>query len=246
MKNGVGKPRVFVSSTSEFHTLRALLHQQLDRHYEFIDYEQEGAGGRIDERLAALVSDAEVVLGIVGAKYGHTCPIPAPKKCKVWHRPSKPGALCPALIGPGTWSYVQWEFSKACANSLWIIALLKSLPLEELDENQRPFRSFLSGNIGNMWLTDFGTDADAVEKADQSLSKWQEKYWNPNKRGSTLASEAVIWISIATAVTCAILFVLSVSLILAGKLSVTQYWPVLAILFSSMLACLGIAALIGR
>ena len=239
MSRGAGKPRVFISSTSEFSALRLLLHQRLGRYYEFIDYEQEDAGGRIDQRLAKLLHYADVVLGIVGAKYGTPCPLNPPKRCKLWDRPKQSGAVCPALTSASGWSFVQWEFSKACEDELHIIPLIRNMPLDELEEQQRPFLSFLTKVE---WVGRFSNEAEAFEQADQALRGWQNERWAPDELRNLQASYVLTWVCLAIATVSFILFALTIGLYLVGLLSWLHTQHLLVILVVPTLASLSIAA----
>jgi hypothetical protein len=236
-----GKPRVFVSSTSEFHTLRPRLHARLGRSYEFLDYEQESPGGRIDQRLARLiVTESDVVLGVVGASYGTTCTFAPPPTCRVWERSKKRGASCPVLVGGEGYSIVQWEFSKACEDDLYIIAFLKNLQPEELDEQQGRFFSFLSSND---WTGRFSTEDEALEKIECALIDWRNEFWGPNETEKHEAASKLTWVCLGIAIVCAVLEVLAVGLYLGGKRPWAETERLSIVLIIPMIMSLGFVAL---
>ena len=256
MPSNPGKPRVFVSSTAEFRTLRPRLHERLDRAYEFKDYAEESAGGRIEERLTKLImKESDVVLGVVGAAYGTPCTFVQPKTCHVWDRPKKrkiwaviplwlrrgdqARPACPALVGENGCSIVQWEFSKACEDGLYVIPFLKNLQPEEPEERQRPFIAFLT-NVA--WVGRFDTEDEALEKIDDALIAWRTEYWGPNEIGKQGAASTLIRICLGVAITCAVLLSLAVGFALGGKLPRDETKDLVLILTLPMVVSMGLIA----
>lgn len=172
----VSKYRVFVSSTSDFGEERRTIHDELTPEYDVYNYNSHmpagmDARGKVDAVDAALqdaLAESDLLLALVGDKYGSPVKGTAPEVCRTTARSN---GRCVFLPKGGQPSFVEWELSFACKRGIEISPFLRP-QTEAVEAPQAEFRMRLQ-SAGR--CVSFDCVSELRQRVKQAVSEWRSQ-----------------------------------------------------------------------
>ena len=148
--------RVFVSSTSEFRPERKAIRKCLADKYDVYLYEEARSEGNTPRKQLVIELDrAHVLLGILGARYGHVIEAEGRKQ-----------------------SVVEWEHMEARRRGLYTASYyLERLMQGEVEQGQREFLERLMNFDEGQWVEPYRSIEDLVEKCEQAVARFLGKFY---------------------------------------------------------------------
>lgn len=145
------KLRAFISSTSDVVEEREALAEALPLSFEAYRYEKDRARKSSPRaHLEAVLSETDVFIGVLGARYGSVYP-----DCE------------------GDPSIVKWEFETARGQEQTeVMAFKKTLDAGEIEPRQKRFLEELSHFVSGGWLLDYGSTSELTTRVRDSLLEW--------------------------------------------------------------------------
>ncbi|MDQ3813376.1 MAG: DUF4062 domain-containing protein [Armatimonadota bacterium] len=155
----MGKPIVFISSTSDLSQERQALAETLRRLrlYEPYLYEEDRArGGSPEAHVRQMIEASDVFVGVLGARYG---------------------SLFSA--GPPQRSIVEWEFDEASARRhIQIMMFIREMPAGEVIEPpQQHFLDRVRDFHSGVWCRFFSSANELSALVRESLELWLLEVW---------------------------------------------------------------------
>jgi hypothetical protein len=228
----VQKYSIFVSSTAGFEEERAEIKRAMEPEYSVYSYDtDQAATSRIDIQLQEKLLDADVVVALVGERYGSGCRFPAPRQCRTLTAES---GVCAFIGDPRGFSIVQWELAIACSQRLDVKPFLQASAAEEARD---PRQSDFIDRLRKICICDeYRSVPDLVKSVRRAMGEWRYKHeWE--RLVETRADTRCCWVAVSAGIASAAFLLVILILLWTGSITKEAGIWVMGGLAMAIVAC---------